>query len=179
MLAGSLLWTAASVWLVRALGTGAQALQLSLLFAILLVVSLVDMRERRIPNACIACACGVRALYLLHVLGSGHAQASALARESLAGMLMGLAPLVVAVLLLSRGGAAMSVGGGDIKLVAALGLYLGPSRVLPMLALGCLLMLAMALVSGRRRDDASLLQLRLPFGPPLALSGCVLLLAGV
>ncbi len=65
-----------------------------------------------------------------------------------------------------------SMGGGDIKLLALLGLYLGPDGGLLLLILACIVGLVLALVMriGRGRE--------FPFGPAIALAAWPTLLFG-
>lgn len=65
-----------------------------------------------------------------------------------------------------------SMGGGDIKLLALVGLYLGPDVGLLMLILACLAGLALAAIlkAGRGRE--------FPFGPAIALAAWPCLLVG-
>lgn len=65
-----------------------------------------------------------------------------------------------------------SMGGGDIKLLALLGLYLGPDGGLLLLIIACLAGLGSALLlkAGRGRE--------FPFGPAIALAAWPCLLAG-
>ncbi|CAN5268084.1 hypothetical protein BH18GEM1_BH18GEM1_04540 [soil metagenome] len=103
-----------------------------------------DLRERRIPNALTLAGCGaallLRATQGLEPLGAG-----------VVGLLLGLGlalPLVVA------GG----LGGGDAKLLAAVGAFLGPANLLvaaliTALAGGLLAMVA-AVRNGALRETA-------------------------
>lgn len=66
-----------------------------------------------------------------------------------------------------------SLGGGDIKLFAVVGLYLGVIGSLFALMLACLLGLAMNAALRRRDGDRAF-----PFGPAIALSSALMLLYG-
>ncbi len=107
-------------------------LMISALSAVVLVAVWWDLKERRVPNALtvtgLALALGLRALSGLDPLLAG-LQGAGL------GLLLGL-PLVV------LGG----LGGGDAKLMAAVGAFLGPGQLLWALAVTAIVGGVMALV---------------------------------
>lgn len=94
----------------------------------LLAAAWADWRTREIPDACVflIAACGV-----MNIALNGFP-----ALRAVAGLLLLGAPLLLYGLLLPSG-----IGGGDIKLCAALGLLLGP------LAGGVMLVLALLLTA--------------------------------
>jgi leader peptidase (prepilin peptidase)/N-methyltransferase len=134
------------------------------LLAALIVVTAIDLRYQIIPDA--ITLPGVLAGLLASL--AGH-HVSWL--ESAGGILLG-GGLFLAVIVLSGGG----MGGGDLKLGAMLGAFLGWKVVLVALFVAVLLGGASAvalLASGRlARKDA------IPFGPFLALGGVTALLWG-
>lgn len=124
------------------------------LTCVLEVAALVDLEQMRIPNGLLLAGAVAGVLLNLPPGGPG-------LREMALGVVAGAGPLL-AVVLASRGG----MGGGDVKLAAVAGLYLGWRLVLTGLFLGVLaggvaaaVMLALRRVG--RRDP-------IPFGPFLA-----------
>lgn len=86
--------------------------------AILLAVSVSDVRSRRIPNRAVVALVVLGAVYSISVLSLG----SGLARAGL-GMLVGFALWIPFYAL-------RMLGAGDVKLFAAAGCWLAPSHVL-------------------------------------------------
>jgi prepilin peptidase CpaA len=95
---------------------------LTALWTLLAVAAAADVAQRRVPNLVVA---------PLAILGLAAQAASGGAMAAVTGALTGLA--VGAVLLLPW--ATGKLGGGDLKLLAATAIWLGPSRLLLFLAL--------------------------------------------
>ncbi len=114
--------------------------------ALLVVVTCTDLEQGLIPDAIVLPALGTGILFSL-------VSPSITLANSLAGALLG-GGVLVAVALLSRGG----MGGGDIKLLAALGAWLGPRQVLLILFLSFFLggigALGLLLLKIKARRDA-------------------------
>jgi leader peptidase (prepilin peptidase)/N-methyltransferase len=126
-----------------------------------LLLTIVDLREHRLPNRALAVA-AVGTVGLLAVAAAVDSSWDALGRAVLAGVAAGAALLVLA--LVSPSG----LGMGDVKLAALLGLqlgWLGWPAVLLGLLLGFLgqALIGLALLAGRRVG----LRDQLPFGPAL------------
>ena len=136
----------------------------AVLLAALVAITAIDLRYFIIPDA--ITLPGV-ALGFVGSLASRRVSWP----ESAAGILLG-AGLFVVVIVLSRGG----MGGGDLKLGAMLGAFLGWQALLVALFVAVLLggLAAVALLASGRlaRKDA------VPFGPFLALGGAIALLWG-
>ena len=134
------------------------------LLAALVAITVIDLRYQIIPDS--ITLPGVLA-GLLASLASHRVSWV----ESVGGILLG-GGLFVAVIVLSRGG----MGGGDLKLGAMLGAFLGWKALLVALFIAVVLggVSAVALLASRKlgRKDA------IPFGPFLAVGGAVALLPG-
>jgi leader peptidase (prepilin peptidase)/N-methyltransferase len=132
--------------------------------AALVAITVIDLRHQIIPDA-----------ITLPGVVAGLLASFATDRiswvESVGGIVLG-AGLFVAVILLSRGG----MGGGDLKLGAMLGAFLGWQAILVALFVAVMLggLSAVALLASGRlaRKDA------IPFGPFLAIGGAVALFWG-
>lgn len=130
--------------------------------SILIVVTVTDLRHGIIPNKVIIAG------FVMGMPLTAFQSWEALKLGGLAFLGAGLFMLAVAEI--SRGG----MGGGDVKLSALMGLFLGPSGVVIALFLAFLaggLVGAMLLITGvKKRKDP------IPFGPFLAAGGLVALL---
>ena len=149
------------------LGTGDLGkLALGLVFVTMLVtITVTDLELRVIPNAILLAG---SAIGLAIVVGT---DPSSLPERGIAALAAG-GFLLAAALLYPRG-----MGLGDVKLAAAMGLFLGrevaPAMLVALLA-GALFGLAVML----RKGAAAGRKTAVPFGPFLALGGIVGLLAG-
>lgn len=166
-------------------GGSAAAITAAVLFWFLLVLSVIDLDTMRLPNALVGALGG------MGLLGAVAAQVSGVALTPLVGMTESgwLADPVPAALLGALIGASMSgglaalyglvrgrrgLGMGDVKLLAVLGLFLGPYVVMCMF-LGSLLGMVAGLAAARGRSAA---ETKIPFGPWLATGGVLTTLAG-
>lgn len=113
------------------------------LVAVSLVACGFDLRTRRVPNTLTVATAAVGLLYHL-VVGGGH------------GVLLGLGGLLVGFALFFPLFALGGLGAGDVKLVAALGAWLGPAGALWMVlyaaVAGGVMALAVALARGYLRS---------------------------
>jgi prepilin signal peptidase PulO-like enzyme (type II secretory pathway) len=133
--------------------------------AMLAVVTVTDLRRRVIPNRVLlaAMAVGMPPVALADAASLPGHLIAALAGG---GTFLGLA--------LARPG---GFGMGDVKLIAAMGLFLGEAvlaAVLVALLTGSLFGFALCL-----RHGAAAIKWTIPFGPFLALGGLVALLGGI
>lgn len=133
---------------------GWQLVSLQVLAAVLISAAVIDYRHGIIPNSLVLAGfvLGLGLSFFNPVLGW---------QQHLLGVIAGGGPLL-ALAVLSRGG----MGGGDIKLAAVMGLFLGPRLVLLALCLGSLLAglagMVLLLLGKKGRKDT------LVFGPFLA-----------
>jgi leader peptidase (prepilin peptidase)/N-methyltransferase len=150
------------VFLYDKFGFSPQGIVFTLLATALLIVSFIDLAHKIIPD--MITLPGILAGLVASLIATPISLTNAVI-----GMLLG-GGLFFLVAVLSRGG----MGGGDIKLIAMIGAFLGWQAVLLTIFLGALsgalVGLSLMLVRKRGRKDA------IPFGPFLAL-GALLSLA--
>jgi leader peptidase (prepilin peptidase) / N-methyltransferase len=136
----------------------------SVFLAALVAITVIDLRHQIIPDA-------ITLPGIVAGLAASVATPRISWRDAVIGVLLAVA-LFVAVIVLSRGG----MGGGDLKLGAMLGAFLGWQALLVALFVAVMLggISAVALLASRRlaRKDA------IPFGPFLAVGGVVALFWG-
>lgn len=165
------------------------------LFLVLLAwASAIDLRERRIPNklvaamavlwlavrvllAAMAAACCAAGFGVDAQMGNAALVASAATmRVPPFGLTLGDG--LVGALVLGGGSLAVSIaferlaqrpsmGGGDIKLLAAVGLFLGWERGLWCLFAACLIVLVMQVVSRVREGEKGIASQTFPFAPAI------------
>lgn len=148
------------VLIIFYLGLSLQGIVGAFVFSLSLVIFLIDLKHYIIPNGLVI------TFFLTGVIHNLYIQDINLL-NSLIGMGVGFSiPFLLAIV--SRGG----MGGGDIKLIAAMGFWLGFPQILSMLfiaaVLGSLVGLILILIKQKRRKDP------IPFGPFL-ISGFLLM----
>lgn len=151
LVAAMAVWGAYASWRAPSIALAAAALVVT---ALLLTVTIVDFRSRRIPDA-LCLALGIWAVVQTEWLGQPTARSVALGAAVGAGLFLSLA-------LIQRG----AMGAGDVKLAAALGAVLGYPLVLRGLLSGIVvagLVAVFLLATGRasRKDTMA-------YGPYLA-----------
>ncbi|MDI6689414.1 MAG: prepilin peptidase [Actinomycetota bacterium] len=149
-------------------GLSSGFLSASFFTSILLLVASIDLKHKIIPNKVILPALVVQ--FILVILSNPQAIGSSLIGFFIGGGLLLLVALLAHLFLRREG-----MGGGDIKLAAFLGIFLG-WHVLTALFLGFLLGaisgIALIIFKGMSRKDI------IPFGPFLALGGFITLFFG-
>ena len=155
------------VSLLYRFGLGADTLSAAVLCCCLLCLSLVDLDTQLIPDRFLVIPAAVRAVQLLLEAG-------------LPGLLRGVLPgLVVAgaVLLLALAMEKFlhkdAMGGGDIKLLALLGMFFGFPEMLLLLIFACVMGIFMAAILMKVDPETAF-----PFGPALSLAAWLTLIAG-
>lgn len=139
--------------------------------------SLYDIRYKRVPNKALVLFMPVfilapmAAMLPIQLEMDFWMQAASVLINSLLGAAVGFGILLVAALLAKNGA---GVGGGDIKLAAAMGFAYGGNWILCILLIASLLCIPAAAISHKRKQEQAL---SLPFVPFMAF-GC-LVVAGI
>ena len=134
----------------------------------LFLLTLTDLDEMVIPDGCHIAAVIIWAAFLPFLFTGW--------RDALVSVLAGLTfggGLLAVSLVMDRVLGRDSMGGGDIKLFAVVGLYLGFIGTLFAVVMACVIGLLLSLVLKRRGEDRAF-----PFGPSIALATAVMLLYG-
>lgn len=143
----------------------------SLLLAVIVGFAIYDIRHKRVLNKALAFSLPIfLAAPFLHTAMQGLSGILPALLNALLGAGAGFGILLLAALL-SKGGA--GVGGGDIKLAAAMGFAYGPYRVLFILLLASILCLPVAGYFSKTEEGQPA---SLPFVPFMA-TGCLVLTA--
>ena len=171
----------------------AGALSFALFLVLLAWASAIDLRERRIPNKLVAAMAvlwlAVRVLLaaMAAVCSAGFgvdaqmgnaASAASVATMRVSPFGLTLGDGLVGALVLGGGSLAVSIaferlaqrpsmGGGDIKLLAVVGLFLGWERGLWCLFAACLVVLVMQMVSRVREGGKGIGSQTFPFAPAI------------
>lgn len=161
-----------------------QALAFVVLAAALIVAAAVDLAKRIVPDACVAAVAISRAVWLLAEVFSTKTSAAEVGNEllwSFVGGLVVFAVMAVSAWVSARLRGSVGVGGGDIKLLSAVGLWVGPVMGLFVVALACGLTVlvwgAVALVRRARGSErvqegrVVAFSTGLPLAPGIAVSG--------
>lgn len=147
-----------------------------LLAGVLSYVSYIDIRRRIIPNRAVALLAAGWAVLVLAALLLDSAVHDLIVRGVIGAVGLGGLSLASA-LLLERASGRMELGGGDVKLLAALGLYFGFEKGLIMLLIACVLAVFAAILSSLRNKRRPFIRRDgVPFAPALSMAtlGCIL-----
>ena len=134
-----------------------------ILGSILLIMSLVDIDIMELPDGLMAAAAVSSLIRLAEDISCWKS------------MLWGLVPaavLLIVVLIMDKVLQKDSMGGGDIKLMAVLGLHFGAAQSVFLLIVSCIVGLMAAKLGGKDRETA------FPFGPSLSIAAWVTALIG-
>lgn len=154
-------WLCAAVFLstVWRFGLTWQALEVLILGCCLVYLSLYDLETMELPGVPMVVAAVGWLLFLM-----AHPDPLGRFLWGLVGALCIGGGVLAVSLLADRVMGRETMGGGDIKLLALLGLYLGPGGGLLLLILACIAGLLFAVLSGAGRGR------EFPFGPAIALA---------
>jgi leader peptidase (prepilin peptidase)/N-methyltransferase len=133
----------------------------------LFCLSLVDLEKFEIPDGCLAVAAGA----WLIALPFDPDWRQTLVRGLIAAALFGGGILLLSIVM-DKALKRESLGGGDVKLLAVCGLYLGTVGTLFCLILACVLGLLLGALRKTKKGDP------IPFGPAIALAAACVLLFG-
>lgn len=137
--------------------------------AVLIVVTMIDLDLQIIPDRLVA-ALGILSLLYLFLVRFPRYGVSALYNSAIGFVLGGLFFLLIAIV--SNGG----MGGGDIKLMAMLGLWFGWQKLLVLMFLtfigGAIISLFLLLLKVKKMKDG------IPFGPFIAFAAYIVSMFG-
>lgn len=131
---------------------------------LLFVASLVDIDSMILPDGLLITAAVSSLIRLLEDVSSW--------KDMLIGGLAVSVPLLLIVLLMDKVLKKESMGGGDIKLIAVLGLHFGALQTLFLLILACVTGLIIAAIRKKGKSDP------FPFGPAIAIAAWITALCG-
>lgn len=134
-----------------------------LLGCLLLICSLTDLDTMEIPDAMLIAAAAAALLRLTEPDGW---------KSALLGSVAVSVPLLILVLAAEKIMKKEAMGGGDLKLLAVLGLHFGPLKTFYLLIVSCVIGLIGAKLAKKGKGTA------FPFGPAIALGAWVTLLTG-
>lgn len=166
----------AALGFVMCYGLSGETLLYVILAGFLAWASLEDLRSRRIPNLCVAAAAAVRLVWLSAMCFMGRIPIGEIVFFAASGAGVGVALLLFA-LAFERLTGREGMGGGDIKLYAVAGLYLGAEKTLVVVLISCVFALVVAFLTRRSHAGEAALSRTLPFGPSIAAAIVVVALA--
>ena len=163
-------------------GVTVPAVSYCVLAVLLLLVALIDAETYTIPNIYVV---GISMLFFVMVcvetiMGAPMTQVVAQVTDGLLGSLVVGGGMLLFSVVFDLVTGRMSLGGGDIKLLLAVNLFLGLQLSIANLVLSCIFALIFAAVTGKQKkegEDGSL-QRVIPFGPGIALATVLSLAVG-
>ena len=163
---GETLLAAAFGALTLVIGVGGELWMWLILAALLTELSLIDAREQILPDSLLIAAAAVRLVFW----AVGGFSLPALKTMAIGAVSVSV-PVLAAVLVMDKVLGRESMGGGDIKLLAVLGLYLDWRHMLLTVLAACLMGIVGGAI-GRKKGKP------FPFGPYIALAAVLVRLAG-
>ena len=161
--------TLVSVAFIVREGVSLEAVQFAALSALLGWASAEDLRSRIIPNACIISTLGVRAVTIAAQAIEGRLSSGEVVYYVASGIAVMVA-LTLFELAFERATGREGMGGGDVKLYAVAGFYLGIERAMGVVALSCILVLIGSALMPSERGERVDFSRAVPFGPAIAIS---------
>ena len=137
---------------------------------VLYLISVTDIYERIIPDSCLAAAIIVRVLYLICLEEVSFVSVLKLIGNGLSISL----PMLILVLIMEKIKQMEVMGGGDIKLLFVMGIYLGWVNNLLALFIGCIVAIVVTLIKQRKEGEDAYIA----FGPFLSAGAVVAVIAG-
>lgn len=159
------------------LGIVAWVACVGVLAAALGVAAATDLRCRIVPNGCVVAAAASGLVRALAAAAGGAGLAAPL--RALLGGASVLAVMLVASAVSLRLGRGQGVGGGDVKLLAAVGVWVGPLAGLLAVGLSCLVGVVGWGVAAALRPRARPLPDAIPLAPAVAVVTLPVVLAGL
>lgn len=123
---------------MEAIGTFGSAACLAVLVVSLGISAVTDLKHRIVPNGCVVAASASGLAYAL-IKATIEADGLGVVARAVAGGVTVLLVMLAAAMLSFRASGTQGVGGGDVKLLAAVGVWLGPVGGLLVVGLACLL----------------------------------------
>lgn len=151
--------------IILRLGLSFDALRAMILYCILLALSLIDLDSFTIPDRFILAAIVLWALFLPLI----HEPISSQLKSGLSGGAILAVSVLIISMIMDKILGRESMGGGDIKLLFVMGLYLGLAGGLLALILACLIGLIFI---------AAVKKKKIPFGPSISAAFMIVLLFG-
>lgn len=150
-------------------GPSFETLQYVVLTALLGWASAEDLRSRTIPNQCVLASIGVRVAYFAVLAALGTFDTGRCVYYVASGLGIG-AVLLLFGLVFERITGREGMGGGDVKLYAVAGLYLGVDGAALVIFISCAFALLAAFLTKSSHGKDAGLSRTLPFGPAIAAS---------
>lgn len=176
--------------IVYVYGLSLETVELLAFAGVLLFLSLTDIDDFIIPNACIVVALAIRAVYLAAAYFMGTLALPEIGYYLASGFGMGIA-LVIVVLAADKVLGRESMGGGDLKLYAVAGFYFGWQQGLFLVIVSCILGILVALLTSGRvgaptgegssedgPEEEGFMRRPIPFGPSIAAACVITMLVG-
>lgn len=145
-------------------------LEYLMLFAALVAIALIDLDTMEIPDGLLIFGAAVFVAFA-YLHGRGVDDMLARVKDGMFGAVVYGGGILLVSLVMDKVLGRESMGGGDVKLFAVLGLFTGLAKGLLMLLVACVTGIATAFCSGSRKEA-------FPFGPSIAGAAVLTLLLG-